>query len=401
VNTAVDAGLAPAQRSESRAAYAFRACLRAWRSLRWRHWLVAAGAAALVGVLTAATYWFGEVAFTKANDGPSMLAVMMTRWLVLMTPVGCALAFGLALLRDIGRRGAIQPRHVTLTIVGVSFVGAVVDPIGVHLATMVSAALRPTMKMFTSGSEDWLTALSRMYALSMDRVFVFASTATLSAVYFFKISRTSDALATAQVGLSEAQRRALGEELRSAQATVDPEFLFDTLADIDRRFESDANVAQRLLDALIRYLRAALPANDDVVGTLGHQAVLVRAYLDIETIRSAGRLQGQVDMPSELESRPFAPALVLPLVALAASDSGEAGSDSHVKVRASVQGALLVIEVESDVKQRGLTAERQSTLDSLRQRVSVLYGAEAELSYVVREPFGSSARIAIADSGNP
>ena len=70
-------------------------------------------------------------------------------------------------------------------------------------------------------------------------MFTFVSTVTLAAVYFLKVSRTSDALATAQLGLSEAQTPRLSEELRSAQAAVDPEFLFATLAEVDRRFESD------------------------------------------------------------------------------------------------------------------------------------------------------------------
>jgi hypothetical protein len=225
---------------------------------------------------------------------------------------------------------------------------------------------------------------------------VFVSTGTLSAVYFFRITRTSDALANAQIGLSEARRRALGEELRSAQAALDPEFLFATLGDVDRRFESEPEVAQRLLDALIRYLRAALPTSDEVIDTLGQQAVLARAYLDIETIRSDGRLQGEVILPSDLEARPFAPALVMPLVALAVS-----GNDGgrHVTVRASVQGGWLVIEVRSDGLQGELGIQEMSPLASLRERVAVLYGSQAQLSFA-REPHGHSAKIVIADPGN-
>lgn len=400
MNVSVATDLAAVRRSASRLGPAFKACARARNSLRRRHWLVAAALGGLVGMAYGAAYWLGRIESTKVNDGLGMLAVMMTHWILLMTAVGCALAFGLAMLRDIGQRGAIRPRHVTLTILAVAAVGAMVDPIAVHLATAVHVALGREEPMFTDGSADWLTALLRMYTLSMDRVFVVVTTATLSAVYFFKISRTSDALASAQMGLSEAQRRALGEELRSAQAAVDPEFLFATLAEVDRRFESEPDAAQRLLDALIRYLRAALPSTDETIGTLGQQAVLVRAYLDIEAIRSSGRLRGEIDVPTELESRPFAPALVLPLVALAARGSAGTECDTHVEVRASVQGGLLVIEVQGDGSQSGLSVEQESTLASLRQRVSVLYGSEAELSFVPRAPRGRSAKIVIADPGS-
>ena len=134
-----------------------------------------------------------------------------------------------------------------------------------------------------------------MYSHSGEKIMTFVGTVILSAVYYLKDSRTSGALAVAQLGLSHAQKRRLTEELRSAQAALDPDFLFATLAEVDRRFDGDPLVAQRLLDALIRYLRAALPAKDDSIGTLGQQATLVRAYLEIESIRSSGRLQADVE----------------------------------------------------------------------------------------------------------
>jgi Histidine kinase len=331
-----------------------------------------------------------------------MFAVMVTHWIPLMTAVTCALAFGLALLRDIGQRGAIRPRHMTLTILAVVAFAAIIDPITVYLASVVHLTVgREAGTMFTDGSGDWLTALSRMYTNSIDRVFVFVSTGTLSAVYFFKISRTSDALANAQVGLSEARRRALGEELRSAQAALDPEFLFATLEDVDRRFETEPDVAQHLLDALIRYLRAALPMTDEAIGTLGQQAVLVRAYLDIEAIRSAGRLQGEINVPGELEARPFAPALVLPLLALAASGGANHERDVHMDVRASIEGGQLVIDIQRDASRSALSDQEESILASLKQRVAVLYGHQAELSFGTGEPHNSRAKIVIEDPGTP
>jgi sensor histidine kinase YesM len=399
MNVIVATDLAAVPRSESRLGPAFKACAGAWSSLRRRHWLVAAGGGAGVGIAYAAVIWLVVIESAKPHDGLPMFAVMVTHWIPLMTAIACALAFGVALLRDIGQRGAIRPRHVTLTILAVVAFAAIVDPITVYLATLVSNVVRPSEAFFTDGSGDWLTALFRMYTNSIERVFVFVSTVTLSAVYFFRISRTTDALANAQIGLSEARRRALGEELRSAQAALDPEFLFATLAEVDRRFESEPEVAQRLLDALIRYLRAALPTTDEAIGTLGQQAVLVRAYLDVETIRSAGRLHGEVYVPSELEARPFAPALVMPLVALVANGHADIERETRLEVRASVQASRLVIEVRGDRSGSELSDQQESTLASLRERVLVLYGGHAQLSYA-REPSGSSAKIVIADPGS-
>ena len=382
-----------------------QAFARAWSSLRWRHWVIAAGVGALMGVFNAVfmlLYMFQSVVArnTKAT-WPDFLAILLSHYVPLMVGVACALAFALALLRDISRRAAMRPRDVVLTIFAVAAFGSlIVDPITVVAADAVRSWLHFPNPMFTEGA-DWLTALSRMYANSGEKVLTFVATVTLSGVYYLKDLRTSDALAIAQVGLSQALKRRLTEELRTAQAALDPDFLFATLAEVDQRFERDPLVAQRLLDALIRYLRAALPAKDDAIGTVGQQATLVRAYLEIESIRSSGRLQADVEVPSELESRPFAPALILPLVALAAGDVAGSGRDARIHVGVSLASGRLTIEVRCDGCQPWATAEQEATLASLRHRVGALYGSAAELSFATRAPRGSTAKIVIDDPGSP
>ena len=89
----------------------------------------------------------------------------------------------------------------------------------------------------------------------------------------------------------------------------------------------------------------------------------------------------------------------MPLVAVAASRDDDREGDVRVDVRASVQGGRLSIEIRTDGPQSQLSVEQESTLASLRQRVSVLYGSHATLSFA-REPRGSSAKIVIVDPGN-
>jgi hypothetical protein len=407
VNIAASSHVAGVRRTWNRRTPALQAFARAWNNLSWRHWLIAVGIGVLMGVFNAVflfLYMFKNVIASNPRmlaAWPEILAVLLTHYVLLLMGVACALAFALALLRDLSRRAAIRPRDVALTIVAVAAFGSlVVDTIAVAATGAVHTWLHVPTPMFTAGV-DWLTALSRMYSNSGEKVLTFVATVTLSGVYYFKDSRTSDALAIVQLGLSQAQKRRLTEELRSAQAALDPDFLFATLADIDRRFDSDPRVAQRLLDTLIRYLRAALPANDDAIGTLGQQATLVRAYLEIESIRSAGRMQAIIDVPSELEARPFAPALILPLVALAAGSADGSGQDTQILVKASLANGRLTVEVRGNGREPGVPDEQEMTLASLRHRLGVLYGSRAELSFATRAPRGSTARIVIDDPGIP
>jgi hypothetical protein len=377
-----------------------RAIARAWRSLRGRDWLIALGVGLFMGAFDAMfmiLYSYRGMPEPLRARGSVLI---VTRWMPLMVAVACALAFGLALLRDRSRRAAIRPRDVALTIAGVAAFGSlVVDPIVGAFHILQYHWLGMPERHWLEGV-SWSTALSRLYSLSGEKILTFVTTVTLAAVYYWKDSRTSDALAVTQLGLSRAQKRRLTEELRSAQASLDPEFLFATLAETDRRFESDPLSAQRLLDALIRYLRAALPAKDDVIGTLGQQATLVRAYLDIQTIRSAGRSQWVIDVPGDLERRLFAPALILPLVAHVCGDATDSGRDTEILVKAVAAAGWLTIEVRVHGCEPLQTAETEATLASLRQRLAALYGSGAELSCERRSPRRVAARIVIDDPGD-
>jgi hypothetical protein len=409
VNVSLASPGAAVQRLGTRRTVAAEALRRAWRSLEWRHWLIAAG----VGVLFGAVYATFMFLYTYKGNFDSLAPVaqgaillnMLTRWVTLMTGVACAVAFAIAVLRDIRRRATIRPRDVALTIVVVSVFGSlVVDPIAVGLNYALGSWFSswlpmPGVRHFVDGA-DWLTGLSRMYSQTGEKIFTFVGTVTLSAVYYLKGSRTSDALAIAQLGLSQAQKRRLTEELRSAQAALDPDFLFTTLVEIDRRFDGGAQAAQRLLDALIRYLRAALPPKDEEIGTLGQQATLVGAYLEIESIRSAGRVQGVIDVPANLEARLFAPALILPLVALVCGNAADPGREIEILVKASAAGGLLTVEVRGHGLDPRLNAETEATLAPLRQRLGALYGSSAELSFDTRLPRRTAAKIVIGDPGD-
>lgn len=398
MNAAVDLAV-PSPQATNRLQRMVAACARAWRRLSPRHWWAAAGIGGLCGVASALVKFLDILAFLRPGVWPGTLAVMMTRWTILMAGLACGLVFGLALLRDFAMRGPIRPRRVALITLAVIAWGAAIDPLAFGIAGVVHSSLRVPTEIFTAGV-DWLTALTRIWTLSMDKIVTLVTMVTLSTVYVLKTSRTADALTTVQLRLAKARRGALAEELRAAQAALDPAFVFGTLAEVDRHFEREPHVARRLLDTLIQYLRAALPATDEAIGTLGQQAQLIRAYLDIETIRSDGRLQGHVQVPVELETRPFAPALILPLVAMAASAHCRSERDVRVQVRASVESGRLIVAVEEDGSEPGEYDGRKVTLGPLRQRVTMLYGNGAELSFAACRPRGSSTKMAIDDPGD-
>ena len=81
------------------------------------------------------------------------------------------------------------------------------------------------------------------------------------------------------------------------QARVEPQFLFNTLAQVRQLYDSDAPLAGKMLDDLIAYLRAALPHLRESSSTLGKEAALARAYLDIVRVRLGERLAFDIVIP--------------------------------------------------------------------------------------------------------
>lgn len=71
-------------------------------------------------------------------------------------------------------------------------------------------------------------------------------------------ARMLAALHTAEFGRAKSQQQLAEARLGSLQARVDPDFLLQTLSRLERAYESEPQAADRLLDELIVFLRAAL-----------------------------------------------------------------------------------------------------------------------------------------------
>ena len=87
------------------------------------------------------------------------------------------------------------------------------------------------------------------------------------------------------------------------QARVEPQFLFNTLAQVERLYEPMPTLAGRMLDDLIAYLRAAMPAMRGTSSTVAQEIELARAYLDIVRMRLGDRLRVSIDVPPASATR--------------------------------------------------------------------------------------------------
>jgi LytS/YehU family sensor histidine kinase len=187
--------------------------------------------------------------------------------------------------------------------------------------------------------------------------------------------------ATVKADVANLERRLMEAQMAALQAQVEPHFLFNTLALIGQLIETDPPEAARVHAHLIEYLRSTLPEmRARNKGTLGKQVELSRAYLAIMQARMKERLQVRFEVPMYLHSAPFPPMMLQTLIENAIKHGLEPKIEGGtVVVRAFVAGAILHVEVCDDGVGIDLHADEGVGLANIRERLQLLYGAQAEL----------------------
>ena len=203
-----------------------------------------------------------------------------------------------------------------------------------------------------------------------------------AAVFIYIDRRSAQAalarMQAAELGRLEDSKRMLESRLQAMQARVEPQFLFNTLAQVKRLYEHDAERAERVLDELIAYLRAAMPRMRDTSSTVGREIDLVRAFLAIVRIRMDDRLGFSIDLPAEVVDAKLPPMMLLPLVdQLVVQRWGPAQPDGVVRIAIALDHGLLRLTVVCPI---AIASDDEEAIASLRERLAALYGDQAKLA---------------------
>jgi len=174
------------------------------------------------------------------------------------------------------------------------------------------------------------------------------------------------------------EHQVLESKLSAMQAQVEPRFLFETLVDIERLYEKDAQRAAGNLDRLITYLRAALPRLRESGSTIAAELDLVRTYLEVVTALHGGRPQLTIEVADECAQGRFYPMLLLPLIQRAMHLGAETPPETiAINVHREAQETV----VELRIALAGGCAD-DPELARVRERLSGLYGSAATLQCV-------------------
>ncbi|MES2899276.1 MAG: histidine kinase [Pseudomonadota bacterium] len=193
--------------------------------------------------------------------------------------------------------------------------------------------------------------------------------------------------------------------LRALQAQIEPHFLYNTLANVVGLIETEPTQARRMLERFIDYLRGTLAASRADQTTVGAEAELASAYLDVLAVRMGARLRYSIDIADDCRALPIAPMLLQPVLENAVTHGLEPMIDGGlIELRARCEGAQLVIEVGDTGA--GLTSAPPRPgggvgLSNLRARLRSLYHGAAQVQLIENQPCGITVRLRLPLKANP
>lgn len=188
---------------------------------------------------------------------------------------------------------------------------------------------------------------------------------------------------------SASRRRTLESRLQAMQARVEPQFLFNTLAQVRDLFEHDAELGGRMLEDLIAYLRAALPHLRESSSTLAQELRLVQAWLDIQRIGLHGAFAFEIQPVDAAVDGRMPPMMLLPIVDHALTSGAVlVGARRAINIAARVADGRLRVTVE-DTAGAFAPGVEAPALDGIVQRLQALHGDAARLERAGSDGGGS------------
>jgi Histidine kinase len=222
---------------------------------------------------------------------------------------------------------------------------------------------------------DWV-----FIGISLLTNLVICCLAALGYLHRRRALQRSAALHRAQVDGAQLCRKAFAARLQAMQARVEPQFLFNTLANVERLYDTDAKLADRVLDDLIVYLRTALPQLRETTSTVAREIELAQAYLNVVQAGPAQQLSLDIALLSRGGDLRFPPMILLPLIEYSIAQRTDPSNPRNaiaIAIRADSHTLFLTL---TDAAARAADgAASAPALHDVRERLAALYGGEGRL----------------------
>jgi Histidine kinase len=209
---------------------------------------------------------------------------------------------------------------------------------------------------------------------------------------------TEAALAADEAELAQVMTRRATTlaELEMLRRQIEPHFLFNTLATIQRLGKTAPMRGLHLLTRLFDFMTANLKSTGGEQSTLGSELDLARAYLDVCEARMGARLSIVWEIDETLRAHPFPKYLIGTLIENAIKHGISPKSEGGViTIVAAIQYSKIAVTVtDSGGGLKGLEGSGTG-LANLVARLRLIYGDRADFSLRPSATGGASARVRV------
>jgi Histidine kinase len=294
-------------------------------------------------------------------------------WLIYFaTPLWCALGCLFVWAVERGERMA-GGRGIALAWLAVAVLGAVSYPPLSFALTSLTQTQFPVIRFaaaFGVPIPSWnATALCDLSAFTLWDTLFYGGLLTTAYVLTTRAERSRALLHEVAMIRTRTEELLDAARLETLEQQIDPHLLLCCMQELEQRYRVDPDSAERLLEALVEFLRCAMRGLRERVSTLEIELHLARTYALLQRERGVA---GAWDVdPERLPTTPmpFPSLLMLPLLAL----GGEAGQPT---LRTSAEGGTVKVSL------MGLACGASTELrQSLCARLRGLYGDRFSLEY--------------------
>jgi two-component system sensor histidine kinase LytS len=201
----------------------------------------------------------------------------------------------------------------------------------------------------------------------------------------------------------EQTRAAASAEVRALQARMNPHFLFNALNALAALATFAPREIPRAAGRLRHFLRASFDQHERALVPLEEELAVVRAYLDIESLRLGNRLQVEETIDAGLSEALTPPFSLQPLVENAVQHGLQSSATANrLRLVVRVAGEWLEMSVSDDGQgvpsteiEKVFFADRPRVhaLSLLRRRLQTLFGRSFRLE--VRSDLGQGTTVTV------
>jgi len=303
-----------------------------------------------------------QLAFTpgEAWATVSMLLWWLTMWL---TPVWCLVGCMFVWVAD----RAVRQHKIHAAVLGwltVAVIAAIGQPLlSIRVQTWVREFLPGVAALPTHGAVQMpphpptmsLAVYNLWISLFYGGLLMMAYSLTL------RRERMRSLLHATAVARNHTQAILDEARLEALQRQVDPALLLNSMGELEKRYRSEPDRAERLLETLVEFLRCAMPGLREPVSTVEAELRLARAYVRLQEERGSGSSWSIAELQNEALHAQFPSLLMLPLLALGAD-----GSNSLLTTQAANGRVTLTLS--------GLREASLDFVQLLRTRLQSVHG---------------------------